>query len=177
VYRMTAGQRIPPMDYLCMPCSYFWGRTSMRRHILSSRRGGSVSWPSATVSALRAMLLFALSGSSHTLRWLGAYDEIRLFELRALQSSDRSLLLKEDQVRNCAVALRDPKRVRATTAVAHRHASATLGPSALCQDDHLLFTHSLRSSIASLSRRLLASGAAGVAQWLVEFCGDPQTVQ
>jgi hypothetical protein len=60
--------------------------------------------------------------------------------------------------------------------MADRRASAALGPSVLCQDHHLLFTHSLRSSIASLSRLLLASGAVGIAQWLVDLCAHPQAV-
>jgi hypothetical protein len=42
-------------------------RTSMRRHCLSSRRGGSRSWSSAAAGALRAMLLSALCVSSHSL--------------------------------------------------------------------------------------------------------------
>jgi hypothetical protein len=50
-------------------------------------------------SALRAMLLSALS-VSHTLFGDSVHYGIRLLKLKALQSSDRSLLLlEEDQVR------------------------------------------------------------------------------
>jgi hypothetical protein len=75
----------------------------MRRHCLSSRRGGPISWPSATASnALRAMLPSALAGSSHFSWWLGALCDpsFRATE-EALQSSHRSLLLlvrRMDQV-------------------------------------------------------------------------------
>jgi hypothetical protein len=62
----------------------------------------------ANCSALRAMLLFALSGSS-LFWWLGAYDEIRLFEPKALQSSERSSL-RVDQVHLRSHLMLDPKR-------------------------------------------------------------------
>src|ERR687890_1739749 len=82
----------------------------MRRHCLSSRRrGGRSMWyERQRFSALRAMLLFALSGSS-LFWWLGAYDEIRLFEPKVLQSSERSSL-RVDQVHLRSHLMLDPKR-------------------------------------------------------------------
>src|SRR5215211_1878386 len=55
-------------------------RTSMRRHCLSSRRGGYCLRPSATAALCpsRAMLLSALPVSHTLLGWLCAFDEIRL---------------------------------------------------------------------------------------------------
>jgi hypothetical protein len=121
-------------------------RTSMRRHCLSSRRGGWCQWPSATASALRAMLLSALP-RSHTLGWLCAFDEIRLVSgyqsaaiFRAVSPHARWWTEFA-----CAVALcQRSEALSQATAVARRHASAVLASSPLCQD-HLLFVHSPRS--------------------------------
>jgi hypothetical protein len=74
-------------------------RTSMRRHILSSRRGGrcvanaTAVCPSryASIRTLKELTLFG--GSVHRMR------SVLIRAKKALQSSDRSLLLKEDQVR------------------------------------------------------------------------------
>jgi hypothetical protein len=53
----------------------------------------------------------------HSLRWLCAFDEIRLFGLKALQSSERSLLWGRPSSHG-ALASFDPKRVRAREAAA-----------------------------------------------------------
>jgi hypothetical protein len=58
------------------------------------------TWPSAMAALCPSRYATMRTFDEPTLRWLGAYNEIRLFELKALQSSDRSLLLlEEDQVR------------------------------------------------------------------------------
>jgi hypothetical protein len=61
----------------------------------------------ANCSALRAMLLFALSGSS--LFGSSVHYEIRLLEPKALQSSERSSL-RVDQVHLRSHLMLDPKR-------------------------------------------------------------------
>jgi hypothetical protein len=74
----------------------------MRRHCLSRADVAAALWlTQLLLLALRAMLLSALSVSS--LFGDSVHCEIRLFELEALQSSERSLPLRMDQVRNCAV--------------------------------------------------------------------------
>ena len=65
-------------------------RTSMRRHCLSSQPTWRPLCGERDCSALRAMLLSALSVSS--LFGDSVHYGIRLFELKALQSSDRSSL-------------------------------------------------------------------------------------
>jgi hypothetical protein len=74
-------------------------------------------WCGRDCSALRAMLLSALSVSS--LFGDSVHYGIRLFELKALQSSERSCL-KGGPSSHRAVALLDPKRVRARSAMAIR---------------------------------------------------------
>jgi hypothetical protein len=77
-------------------------RTSMRRHCLSSRRGGSRSWSSAAAGALHAMLLSALSVSSHSVFGDSVHCEIRLFGLprrRCNLPSGLSSSQRMDQVR------------------------------------------------------------------------------
>jgi hypothetical protein len=87
----------------------------MRQDVAAALR-----WPSATASALRAMLPSALSVvSSLSLWWLGAYDEIRLSKLKALQSSDQSLLLEDGPSSHSAVTFR-------SEAIRQAVASATL---------------------------------------------------
>jgi hypothetical protein len=67
-----------------------------------------------------------------------------------------------DQVRIAQSPL-DPKRDRAQ--------AVRLALGLLCQDHHLLF-----SFAALLVLSCLASGAVGVAQWLVDLSTEPQTV-
>ena len=81
-------------------------------------------------SALRAMLLSALSGSSHSLG--GSVHRMRSVLVRTnqvLQSSERSLLCRVDQVRLRSHLMLDPKRIRATKP----WPSATLGSLPLWQ--------------------------------------------
>src|SRR5829696_1206701 len=78
-------------------------RTSMRRHILSSRRGGRSVWWERQLFCLSRYASIRTLGEP-SLWWLGAYDAIRLFELRALQSSERSSL-KGGPSSHSAVAL------------------------------------------------------------------------
>src|SRR5215212_657908 len=134
-------------------------RTSMRRHCLSSRRGGPALWcerqpfcPSRYAS-IRTSVSPLLCGSVHRMR---SVFEIRLFGFyeKVLQSSERPSSWKVSQVHMAqSPNARDPKRVRATQLRGDdRLACATLGPSVLCQDHHLLFIHSLRSFTHWFSR-------------------------
>src|SRR5215212_1719881 len=103
------------------------------------------------------MLLSALP-RSHTLRWLCASDEIRLFGLlrRCNLPSGLSSCSRVDRVRLRSRLARSEALSRAK-AVARRHAGPVLA-SPLCRD-HLLFVHSRRLilGIVSLSRLLPAS--------------------
>jgi hypothetical protein len=69
-------------------------RTSMRRHCLSSRRGGLLSWPSASASALRAMLLSALVVSQLSSDSVQRMRSVFSGSTKVLQSSERPLLLE-----------------------------------------------------------------------------------
>src|SRR5215212_5956797 len=141
----------------------------MRRHCLSSRRGG-------LAGPLCAMLLSALP-RRHTLRWLCASDEIRLYSgyRRCNLPSGLSSCSRVDRVRLRSRLARSEALSRAKV-VTRRHAPAVLASLPLCQD-HLLFVHSPHSSrCASLSRLLPAPAAVGVAQRLVRLSADPQTV-
>ena len=81
---------------------------------MSSRRGGSRSWPSATASALRAMLPSALSVSPLFGDSVHMMRSVLIRTNRVLQSSERSLLLEgggpSSQLRSHP---KDPKRIRA----------------------------------------------------------------
>jgi hypothetical protein len=98
------------------------GRTSMRRHCLSSRRGGPALWCERQLFCpSRAMLLFALSGSPlfggsvHMMR--SVFSSQRRCNLR----SGLSPLWGWTKFATCAVTLRDPKRDQARSAVAIGH--------------------------------------------------------
>ena len=143
----------------------------MRRHILSRADVAAAMWcERQLLSALRAMLLSALP-RSHTFRWLCAYDEIRLFEPKALQSSQRSSLFEDGPSSLGAVAFRDPKRVRARSAVAIRHFGVAWPPLRYL---HLLFA---RPSHHPCSSRFLPSAPLGVVVRVVGLSRHPQAVQ
>src|SRR5215204_5779494 len=90
------------------------------------------------------MLLSALP-RSHTLRWLCASDEIRLFGLlrRCNLPSGLSSCSRVDRVRLRSRLARSEALCRAKV-VTRRHAPTVLASLPLCQD-HLLFVHSPRS--------------------------------
>jgi hypothetical protein len=117
-------------------------------------------WPSATASVLRAMLLSALSMS--LLLGGSVHYEIHLFELKALQSSDRSLL-SDGPSSHSALTFRSEAR-SGKPYLCH----FTLG-SLPCRDLHLLFFTS------SLSRQICAP--MRVVEGFVDLCSHPQAVQ
>src|SRR5215212_3996294 len=129
----------------------------MRRHILSrptwrpvsvAERNGFSALRHASIRTLSELTIF---GSS-------VHYEIRLFELKALQSSERSSW-RVDQV-HIAQSPLDPKRSSKSRGLRH----FTLG-SLLCQDLHLL----------SLSRQI--SAPMRVVERLVDLSGHPQVLQ
>jgi hypothetical protein len=140
------------------PCLMDWGdagsriRTSMRRHCLSSRRGGLDGGRRSSCSPLRYASI-RTSEEPHSLRWLCASDEIRLDSgyqgaaiFRAVSPHARGWTEFA-----CAVALSRSEALSRATAVAPRHAPAVLASSPLCQD-HLPFVHSPRSFALCFSK-------------------------
>jgi hypothetical protein len=151
LFQRERGERSPPMQQLreerCKPkwvlfesflANFYEKALFVKADVAASSR------PSATAGALRAMLLSALSGSSRSLRWLGALWDpsfrakgAAIFRAVSPHARGRTKFAR-------AVTSLDPKRNRAT-AVEPRHAASVLGSSPLYHDRHLLFTHSLRS--------------------------------
>ena len=147
-------------------------RTSMRRHCLSSRRGGSRSWSSAAAGALHAMLLSALSVSSHSVfgdsvhrmrSVLSGYQGGAAI-FRAVSAPRRgwtkfaicavaSYKIRSDGPREAA--LLSTLRSTLWQATSSLFGITALPPSPLSRPD---------------------SGAMGVAQWLVDLSAHPQTV-
>jgi hypothetical protein len=121
----------------------------------------------------RAMLLSALSvsplfgDSVHRMRSVFSSK-------KALQSSDRSLLSRVDQVRNCAVAFRSEAR-SGKSSRGLRH--FTLGSLLLCAwGSPPLFIFAAPSPLLSLSR-LLFLAPMRVVERIVDLCRDPEAVQ
>ncbi len=147
-------------------------RTSMRRHILSSRRGGPAV-VECNSSALRAMLPSALSVSSLFGDPVHRMRSVFSGSAKVLQSSERSLLLEvgpSSQLRSHLMV--DPKRDRAKEAVL----CATLGSSLLCQDLYLLFSF-LAPPSYSLAKPLHFRADACTVEWFVSLSGHPQAMQ
>src|SRR5215211_3651622 len=124
------------------------------------------------------MLLSALP-RSHTLRWLCASDEIRLFGLtrRCNLPSGLSSCSRVDRVRLRSRLMLDPKRYLGLKPwhVATRPLFQRCRRCARITSSSSILATFLR--IVSLSRLLPAPGAVGVAQRLVDLCAHPQTVQ
>jgi hypothetical protein len=89
--------------------AYLGNRTSMRRHCLSSRRGGPALCGMNANGLCPSRYASIRTLGEPSVLWLGAYDEIRLFEPKALQSSERSSL-RVDQVHLRSRLMLDPKR-------------------------------------------------------------------
>jgi hypothetical protein len=146
----------------------------MRRHCLSRP-----TWRPLYVVGTPTVLPFARYASIRTLGepslalWLGAFDEIRLFEPKALQSSERSSF-RVDQVHLRTRLMLDPKRYLGQ----QPWPSSTLGRLAAVSW-YLQLLLACLCSIASVRLSSLPPLFApiGVVERIVDLCANPQAVQ
>src|SRR5215218_8366716 len=149
-------------------------RTSMRRHILSSRRGGPIVaerngslYPSRYASIRTSRELTLFGGSVHRMRSVFSVNLGRCDLPSGLSSLrvDQVRIAQSPYVRSEAIGQKKP----------WPQSHFSLGSSLLCSG---IFTSSLSvgslCSIAALSlSRLLLSTPMGVVEWLVDLSAHP----
>ena len=138
---------------------------------MSSRHGGRSMWYERQLFCPSRYASIRTLGEP-SLLWLGAYDEIRLFQPKALQSSERSSL-RVDQVYLRSRLMLDPKRYLGQ----QPWPSATLGRLAAALG---IFTSS--SLVCAPSPLRLSClpplfAPIGVVERIVDLSANPQAVQ
>src|SRR5215204_425413 len=147
----------------------------MRRHCLSSRRGGWSLWQRRNCSC-PSRYASIRTFYEPTLRWLGAYDEIRLDSgsTKALQSSERPLFLSDgtSPYAQSPLEIRSDRASRARPPLS-RVVTAAM-PVAFTSSVRIFRCYSMASVVLS---RLLLCASMGVVERLVVLCCNPEAMK